>query len=101
MGQGGQGYTGQMDDETRLKLQLHIHEGDNQSSLENYWSEVTQIPKKRFTKTIIRPIGNKIGKTKGTCKIRYSDKETYLKLKNILRQTFKKYLCRLYGCGGR
>ena len=41
--------------ESRLKLQLQIHEGDNQKELENYWSEITKIPHERFTKTIIRP----------------------------------------------
>lgn len=71
-------------DENRLKLQLHIHEGDNQEELETYWSKATKIPKSRFTKTIIRPKGNKVGKSKGTCKIRYCDKATYLKLSQLL-----------------
>ncbi len=70
--------------ESRLKLQLQIHEGDNQEEMEKYWSLVTKIPLERFTKTIIRPEGKKVGKTKGTCKVRYSDKATYLKLEKIL-----------------
>jgi len=72
-------------DESRLKLQLQIHKGDDQKSLESYWSKITNIPITRFTKTIIRPKGKKIGKTKGTCKVRYSDKNIYLKLNNLLK----------------
>src|SRR4030042_4415773 len=71
--------------ELRLKLQLQIHQGDNQKSFESYWSSITKIPKNRFTKTIVRPRGRKVGKTKGTCKVRYSDKNTYQKLNNLLK----------------
>ena len=70
--------------EPRLKLQLQIHEGDDQKALETYWSDITKIPKERFTKTIVRPVGNKVGKSKGTCKVRYSDKNSYLKLPVLL-----------------
>ncbi|MDP3991681.1 MAG: hypothetical protein Q8P66_02165 [Candidatus Colwellbacteria bacterium] len=76
-------------DEPRLKLQLQIHEGDDKEYIENYWSEVTRIPKNRFTKTIVRPQGNKVGKSMGTCKIRYSDKATYLKLSSRLEELLK------------
>ena len=55
-------------DESRLKLQLQIHENDDQEKIENYWSEVTKIPRNRFTKTIVRPKGNKPGKSRGTVK---------------------------------
>ena len=69
--------------ELRLKLQLQIHGGDNQIEMEKYWSEITKIPLSRFTKTIVRPVGNKVGKSKGTCKVRYSDKATYLRLEDM------------------
>lgn len=72
-------------EESRLKLQLQIHEGDNQEEIEKFWSKLTKIPRSRFTKTIIRPVGNKIGKSKGTCKIRYSDKQKYLVLSSLLK----------------
>ena len=71
-------------DESKLKLQLQVHENDNVDYLEKYWSEVTKIPKSRFHKTIIRPQGNKVGKSKGTCKVRLHNKEIYLKAKAIL-----------------
>lgn len=70
--------------ELRLKLQLQIHDGDNQEEIEDYWSKATKIPRERFTKTIIRPKGNKVGKSIGTCKVRYSDKPTHLKLESLL-----------------
>ena len=72
--------------ENKLKLQLQIHEGDNQKKLENFWSTITKIPKSRFNKTIIRPKGNKVGKSSGTCKIRYTDKETHGKINNLLKE---------------
>jgi hypothetical protein len=74
-------------DEKRIKAQLQIHEGDNQRELEKYWSKITRIPLTRFNKTIIKPTGNKIGKSRGTCKIRYADKETYSRLEKILAET--------------
>ena len=73
----------------RLKLQLQIHDGDNQEEIEDYWSKATKIPRERFTKTIIRPTGHKIGKSMGTCKIRYSDKLTHLKLQSLLESVLK------------
>ena len=72
-------------DESRLKLQLQIHEGDDQEKIEDYWSKETKISRNRFTKTIIRPRGNKVGKSVVTCKVRYSDKATYLKLEGFLK----------------
>ncbi len=74
-------------DEQRLKLQLQIHEGDDQIKFEKFWARVTNIPKKRFNKTIIRPKGNKAGKNMGTCKVRYSDKKIYAKLVVLLDKT--------------
>lgn len=74
-------------DEKRLKLQLQIHEGDDQKELEKFWLSVTKIPFDRFNKTIVRPKGNKVGKTKGTCKIRYNSKETYLRLEKMLNRS--------------
>jgi len=78
--------------EKRLKLQLQIHEGDDIEEFEKYWSELTNIPKDRFNKTIVRPKGNKTGKSKGTCKIRYSDKATYDKLIQMLNKLLDGYL---------
>lgn len=79
----------------RFKLQLQIHEGDNKSGLENYWAKATGIPRERFNKTIVRPKGNKTGKSKGTCKVRFSDKMVY----NLLQQRLNLLLENIPGCG--
>ncbi|MBI4036903.1 hypothetical protein HY385_00570 [Candidatus Daviesbacteria bacterium] len=68
----------------KIKLQLQIHEGDNQENLEKFWETETGIPRSQFNKTIVRPIGNKIGKSKGTCKARVYDKKLYLKMADLL-----------------
>lgn len=70
--------------EEKLSVQIQIHEGDNKQQLERYWSIVTGISPKRFNKTIVRPVGNKVGKSLGTCKVRFADKETYIMLEEML-----------------
>lgn len=68
----------------KFRLQLQIHEGDNQKDLEKFWEVETSIPRSQFNKTIVRPIGNKVGKSKGTCKIRVYDKNLHLKMIDLL-----------------
>lgn len=74
---------------TKLRVQIQIHEGDNKKDLENYWSGITGVPIKQFNKTIIRPRGNKIGKSKGTCKVRFADKTIYKLLEKRLDMALK------------
>lgn len=76
-------------DESRIHLQIQIHQGDNQAELEKYWSKLTKIPMDRFNKTIVRPVGNKVGKSKGTCKVRFADKKTYLVLEEMLNRVLR------------
>ncbi|MCA9328443.1 hypothetical protein KC950_01905 [Candidatus Saccharibacteria bacterium] len=64
----------------RFRLQIQIHEGDDKLGLEKYWQHVTGIPRHQFNKTIVRPVGKKVGKSNGTCKVRFADKSTYKKL---------------------
>lgn len=71
-------------DEEKIAVQIQIHYGDDKLKLENYWSKITDIPKRRFNKTIVRPAGHKPGKSLGTCKVRFSDKATYLQLEKML-----------------
>lgn len=68
----------------RIKIQLQIHESDSQEVLEEYWVRETGVPRSRFNKTIIRPIGKKIGKSKGTCKVRVHSKSLHLELIRLL-----------------
>ena len=70
----------------RIKVQLQIHEGDNQEKLESFWEEITRIPREQFNRTIIRPVGNKVGKSKGTCKIRVHNKILFLELAGRLEK---------------
>jgi len=73
-------------EEKRIKQQIQIHENDDREYLEEYWSKITKIPKTRFNRTIVRPQGNKVGKSRGTCKIRFNDKVIYLKARDILKR---------------
>lgn len=68
----------------KLHGQVQIHEGDDQTEVEKFWSKITGIPLAQFNKTIIRKQGIKIGKTKGTFKVRVYDKLTYQKLYELL-----------------
>ena len=77
-------------EENNLKLQLQIHENDDQKELERYWSNITKIPISRFNKTIIRPEGKKVGKSKGTCKIRYTNKKTFHQINDLLQKILNK-----------
>ncbi len=79
----------------KLRFQIQIHENDSKEELEKYWLRITEIPRSQMNKTIVRPIGNKIGKTKGTCKIRFVDKATYKKLEEMLEYLLSNYP----GCG--
>jgi len=74
------------DKSKKLKIQLQIYEGDNRKQLERYWSEYLQIPPHNFQRTIVRPKGNKPGKSRGTCKVRMVDKEVYIQLTVMLRE---------------
>lgn len=65
---------------------MQIHEGDNLVELEDFWAEMTGIVKCQFNKTIIRPVGNKAGKSRGTCKIRVHDKILFLRLLALLEK---------------
>lgn len=68
----------------RIKIQLQIHNGDTQEDLERFWETETGIPRNQFNKTIIRPAGKKIGKSKGTCKVRIHSKALHLELISLL-----------------
>lgn len=70
----------------RLRVQLQIHEGDTQVEIESFWSDITGVERKNFNKTIIRPTGHKIGKSMGTCKVRFADKQLYFELESLLEK---------------
>lgn len=72
--------------ESKIKVQLQVHEGDDQLGLEKFWEKVTGISLHLFNKTIIRPVGNKVGKSNGTFKIRIHDKALFLILIDRLEE---------------
>lgn len=64
----------------KIKVQLQIHDGDDQKELEKFWEHATEIPLRQFNKTIVRPVGKKVGKSQGTCKIRVHNKKLFVEL---------------------
>lgn len=73
----------------RLRGQIQIHEGDNQQEIEQYWVNAIGISQDQLNKTIIRKKGNKIGKNKGTFKLRLYGKALYEKLKSSLEDELR------------
>ncbi len=68
---------------------MQIHIGDNKTELEEFWSKASGIPISQFNKTIVRMIGNKSGKTKGTFKLRTYDKALFEKLGQLLESELR------------
>lgn len=73
----------------KLRGQIQIHEGDNKQEIEKFWSRNTNISISQFNKTIIRKVGNKPGKSKGTFKVRVYDKALFKKMKIMLDNELK------------
>ena len=73
-------------DENKLKCQLSIYDIQKINEIESFWSDLLKIPIKNFNKTyIFRPknIKNKM-LLRGTCKLRYHDKKSFLKLNELI-----------------
>lgn len=67
-------------DQKKLKCQVQIHEGDSQEEIESFWENAIGIPRNQFNKTIVRKVGKKVGKNRGTFKLRTYDKSLYNRL---------------------
>lgn len=77
--------------ESKLRAYLYCYENQDISKILNYWSEITKIPKKQFTKPYIRKDYKKlkVGKMKnGLIHIRYYDK----KLLDLIRVWIDNYI---------
>jgi hypothetical protein len=65
-----------------LVVQMHIHSGQNEGNMRQYWSRITAIPLDNFQKSFIKPEGSGHRKRKlyyGTIKIRVrGQNSTYL-----------------------
>lgn len=73
-------------EENKLKCEIFIYDDLNKLNLEQYWSEITNITKDRFHKTIILKAKNSKYKPnpRGTCKLRYFSKQKFLELNRIV-----------------
>lgn len=76
-------------DESRLRVYLYCHANQDSHSLISFWSRLTGIPKKQFTRPYVRSDFDpkKIGKMKqGLIHIRYYDKKLLEQLRFWIRE---------------
>jgi hypothetical protein len=73
-------------EESKLKCQIFIYNDLKKENLESFWSKVTGIQLNNFNKTIILRPKNMINKLnlRGTCKLRYYNKNAFLKLNELI-----------------
>ncbi|MEX0934985.1 MAG: hypothetical protein WDZ70_01510 [Candidatus Paceibacterota bacterium] len=78
-------------EEERVKGQLFIYPDHNEGELVEYWSNVSKIPKVRFQKVIkLKQKNSRYSPNKlGTFKVRYTGKEKFLKMQEIIEQTWR------------
>lgn len=77
--------------EKKLRAYLYCYENQNPKKILKYWSKVTKIPKKQFTKPYVRKDYKKLKEGKmenGLIHIRYYDK----KLLDLIRVWIKNYI---------
>ncbi|MEI6144351.1 MAG: hypothetical protein WCP91_02005 [Candidatus Berkelbacteria bacterium] len=78
-------------DWSRVRGQLFIYPDLDETKLKKFWSDVADIPRNQFQKSIV--LSAKIGKFKanpnGTFKIRYSCKSDFIKLEEIIDQMWQ------------
>ncbi len=67
-------------DESRFRVLLYCYSDQNTSKLVDFWSKLSKIPKKQFTKPYIREDFRKNGRKMkyGMVHIRYADKKLFL-----------------------
>lgn len=72
--------------EAKVKCQVAVYDDLKINETELFWSKITKIPLKNFNKTIIfkpKNLKNKLN-LQGTCKVRYHDKQTFLRLNEMI-----------------
>jgi len=80
--------------ENKLRILLYCYADQNIKELINFWSKLTKIPIKQFTKPYIRKDFRKDGIRKmkyGLIHIRYSDKKLLISIKDLISFYKKKY----------
>jgi predicted DNA-binding protein YlxM (UPF0122 family) len=81
-------------DENRLRVLLYCYENQEINKLITFWSGLTNIPKKQFSKPYIRKDfrPDSIRKMKnGLIHVRYSDKKLLLEIKKTIKQYVNRY----------
>lgn len=73
-------------DEDKLRVLLYCYSNQKTNKLINYWSKLTRVPKKQFTKPYIKNNFNLNGRKMehGMVHIRYSDKKLLLDIKDSI-----------------
>lgn len=69
--------------DSRFRVQLHLHNGQDEKKMKQFWSSVTKLPLKQFHKSYVKPEGTGHRKNRlyyGTVKIRICDKNLLHKI---------------------
>lgn len=74
----------------KIKGQIQLHEGDNVSNFEKFWSTYLNLPACQFNRTIVRKKGTRLRDNHGTFKLRVYGKELFYKLQGLLDQEMVK-----------
>ncbi|MEK7573897.1 MAG: hypothetical protein AAB531_05765 [Patescibacteria group bacterium] len=77
-------------EEQRIKAELFIYPDHDEEGLIEFWSKSTKIPKERFNKTIRLKQKNYKFKPNplGTFKIRYHHKKHFLRIQDMINESF-------------
>lgn len=63
-----------------LRIHMHLHSGQNEESMKEYWSQITGVPLMNFQKSFVKPEGSGYRKKilyHGTIKLRLKGRSTY------------------------
>ena len=80
-------------DESKLRVFLYCYADQNVDGLMRFWSRITKIPRKQFTKPYVRNDFRAGGKKMkyGLIHIRYMDKKLLLELKRLIEYYKKRF----------
>ena len=79
-------------DNSRFRIQLHLHSGQKEESIKSFWSSLTDVPLEQFHKSYIKSEGTGHRKKKlyhGTVKIRICDGNLLQKILGWIEGTTK------------
>ena len=74
-------------EESRLRIRLYLHEGLDMAAAEQFWSELTNIPRSQFTKpyrAAADPTIRKAKHTMGCPRVAYSCTDTHKRLMSLV-----------------